>query len=80
MMSDGAMYKVGDSAGWTSIGDVDYKNWASSKNINVGDTISKSHKSQFARFFFVHSQFFCRILDTALKTHTHTHIMKKNDI
>ncbi|MED6115968.1 hypothetical protein PIB30_095769 [Stylosanthes scabra] len=33
--SHGAVYKVGDSAGWTIIGNVDYKAWASPKNFHV---------------------------------------------
>ena len=24
---DGTIYKVGDSAGWTTIGNIDYKQW-----------------------------------------------------
>ena len=39
--SDGAVYKVGDSAGWTTLGNIDYKKWAASKNFQVGDTISE---------------------------------------
>ncbi|KAH7577546.1 hypothetical protein JRO89_XS01G0265200 [Xanthoceras sorbifolium] len=35
-----AVHKVGDSAGWTTIGNVDYKKWASAKNFHVGDVIS----------------------------------------
>ncbi|KAI3449638.1 hypothetical protein Pfo_006303 [Paulownia fortunei] len=35
----GSVYKVGDSAGWTIIGNVDYNNWASSKTFQVGDTL-----------------------------------------
>lgn len=36
-----AIYKVGDSAGWALIGNVDYNAWASSKTFQVGDTLSK---------------------------------------
>ncbi|XP_038718176.1 early nodulin-like protein 1 [Tripterygium wilfordii] len=35
----GAVYRVGDSAGWTNQGGVDYKSWASSKTFYVGDII-----------------------------------------
>lgn len=35
----GAVYKVGDSAGWTVVGNVDYNKWASTKNFHVGDVI-----------------------------------------
>ncbi|OAY27927.1 mavicyanin [Manihot esculenta] len=38
-MIDAAVYKVGDSAGWTTIGNVDYKQWAATKTFQVGDTI-----------------------------------------
>ncbi|KAL3849871.1 hypothetical protein ACJIZ3_011753 [Penstemon smallii] len=36
---EGAVYKVGDSAGWSIIGNVDYNKWASSKNFRVGDIL-----------------------------------------
>ncbi len=39
---DAAVYKVGDSAGWTIIGNVDYKQWAATKTFQVGDTIGNS--------------------------------------
>ncbi|KAF3666199.1 hypothetical protein FXO37_10701 [Capsicum annuum] len=35
----GVVYKVGDSAGWTTIGNVDYKQWAANKTFSVGDVI-----------------------------------------
>ncbi|KAH9794326.1 Phytocyanin domain-containing protein [Citrus sinensis] len=38
-VSLGAVHKVGDSAGWTTLGNIDYNQWASSKNFHVGDTI-----------------------------------------
>lgn len=37
----GSVYNVGDSAGWTIIGNVDYNTWASSKTFQIGDTLSK---------------------------------------
>ncbi|BAT94045.1 hypothetical protein VIGAN_08061200 [Vigna angularis var. angularis] len=40
-VSDAAVYKVGDSAGWTTLGKIDYKKWAATKNFQIGDTISK---------------------------------------
>ncbi|KAI8004842.1 hypothetical protein LOK49_LG08G03008 [Camellia lanceoleosa] len=40
-VSMAAVYKVGDSAGWTIIGNIDYKAWAASKTFHVGDVISK---------------------------------------
>lgn len=41
-VSYAAVHKVGDSAGWTIIGNIDYKKWAANKNFQIGDTISKS--------------------------------------
>ncbi|XP_019422780.1 PREDICTED: mavicyanin-like [Lupinus angustifolius] len=41
------VYKVGDSDGWTIIGNVDYKNWASTKNFQLGDTIIFEYGAQF---------------------------------
>lgn len=35
----GAVYTTGDSAGWTTIGNVDYKQWAATKTFKLGDTI-----------------------------------------
>lgn len=37
----GDVYNVGDSDGWTSVSDVDYKHWSDTKQFHVGDTISK---------------------------------------
>ncbi|KAI3902057.1 hypothetical protein MKW98_013731 [Papaver atlanticum] len=36
-----ATYDVGDTSGWTSMGNIDYNKWSSSKSIHVGDTIRK---------------------------------------
>lgn len=36
-----AVYKVGDAAGWTTIGNIDYKKWAATKSFQVGDVIRK---------------------------------------
>lgn len=41
----GAVYKVGDSAGWTTIGNIDYKTWSATKTFQIGDTISKFHSN-----------------------------------
>ena len=40
-VSYAAVYKVGDSAGWTTLGTIDYRKWAATKNFQIGDTISK---------------------------------------
>ncbi|XP_028773975.1 mavicyanin-like [Neltuma alba] len=46
-VSYGAVYKVGDSAGWTTIGNINYKNWSATKNFQVGDVIIFEYNSQF---------------------------------
>lgn len=38
-MAVAAVYKVGDAAGWTIIGGVDYKQWAATKTFQLGDVI-----------------------------------------
>lgn len=53
-VSNGAVYKVGDSTGWTTIGNFDYKKWAATKTFQVGDTIrmcSSSLTPSFSVFF-----------------------------
>ncbi|KAF9664692.1 hypothetical protein SADUNF_Sadunf16G0044700 [Salix dunnii] len=42
-----AVYQAGDSAGWTSMGQVDYEEWASNKNFHVGDTLVFNYNNQF---------------------------------
>ncbi|KAL7600943.1 mavicyanin [Lactuca sativa] len=43
----GALYMVGDSAGWTTIGNVNYKQWAATKTFQFGDTIVFTYNKQF---------------------------------
>ncbi|XP_022869078.1 mavicyanin-like [Olea europaea var. sylvestris] len=43
----GSVYKVGDSAGWTIIGNVDYNTWASSKTFQIGDTLIFNYDAKF---------------------------------
>ncbi|KAM0952038.1 putative Phytocyanin domain, cupredoxin [Dioscorea sansibarensis] len=45
--SMGEVYKVGDSAGWTIIGNVNYTAWASSKKFKVGDILLFEYDTQF---------------------------------
>lgn len=45
--SYGAVYKVGDSAGWTTLGNINYKKWSATKNFQVGDIISMFHYHHF---------------------------------
>ncbi|XP_056864029.1 mavicyanin-like [Raphanus sativus] len=46
-LSKAAVYKVGDSAGWTTIANVDYKLWASTKTFHIGDTVLFQYNPQF---------------------------------
>ncbi|QCE08356.1 Cupredoxin [Vigna unguiculata] len=46
-VSDAAVYKVGDSAGWTTLGKIDYKKWAATKNFQIGDTIIFEYNDKF---------------------------------
>ncbi|VVB15176.1 unnamed protein product [Arabis nemorensis] len=46
-LSEAAVYKVGDSAGWTTIANVDYKLWASTKTFHIGDTVMFEYNPQF---------------------------------
>ncbi|GAB2245342.1 hypothetical protein Droror1_Dr00000835 [Drosera rotundifolia] len=41
------VYKVGDSVGWTTIGNFDYRQWAATKNFHVGDVINFEYPPQF---------------------------------
>ncbi|KAF5732513.1 hypothetical protein HS088_TW17G00040 [Tripterygium wilfordii] len=43
----GAVYNVGDTVGWTSVGGVDYNNWAASKNFQLGDSIVFNYNPKF---------------------------------
>ena len=52
-VSNAAVYKVGDSAGWTTIGNIDYKQWAATKTFKVGDIIRKFSSIQFHFGLFV---------------------------
>ncbi|OMP03742.1 Plastocyanin-like protein [Corchorus olitorius] len=47
MAAHAAVYKVGDSAGWTTIGNVDYKQWSATKTFQVGDVIIFEYNAQF---------------------------------
>ncbi|XVF21769.1 hypothetical protein REPUB_Repub12eG0118500 [Reevesia pubescens] len=46
-VSLGAVHKVGDSTGWTSLGNIDYTKWASTKSFHVGDSLFFEYNSQF---------------------------------
>ncbi|CAL9026061.1 unnamed protein product [Prunus brigantina] len=54
----GAVYRVGDSDGWTSRGLVDYNKWASPKDFHVGDTLIFAYNNQFHNVMEVSDQDF----------------------
>ncbi|KAH6821194.1 Cupredoxin superfamily protein [Perilla frutescens var. hirtella] len=45
--SVGSIHKVGDSAGWTTIANVDYYHWALTKSFQLGDVIVFEYNPQF---------------------------------
>ncbi|KMS95392.1 hypothetical protein BVRB_008710 [Beta vulgaris subsp. vulgaris] len=47
LSANAAVYKVGDSAGWTTIGNVDYKKWAATKTFSLSDVIVFQYNPQF---------------------------------
>ncbi|XP_051129319.1 mavicyanin [Andrographis paniculata] len=70
-VSNGAVYKVGDSAGWTTIGNVDYKKWAVSKNFQVGDVIVFEYNPQFHNVMRVtHADYRACNASSPMSTHT----------
>ncbi|KAF6156236.1 hypothetical protein GIB67_030239 [Kingdonia uniflora] len=46
-VSMAAVYKVGDTDGWTAMGNPDYVKWASSKTFAIGDTIVFEYNPQW---------------------------------
>ncbi|XP_020206058.1 mavicyanin [Cajanus cajan] len=46
-VSYAAVYKVGDSAGWTTLGNIDYRKWAATKNFQIGDSIIFEYNAKF---------------------------------
>ncbi|XP_051141934.1 mavicyanin-like isoform X2 [Andrographis paniculata] len=46
-ITQGSVYRVGDSPGWTIIGNVDYHSWSSSKTFRVGDTLIFEYDPRF---------------------------------
>ncbi|KAL3648946.1 hypothetical protein CASFOL_005349 [Castilleja foliolosa] len=44
---NGKVYKVGDSAGWTTIGNVNYTAWAYNNTFQLGDVIVFEYNPQF---------------------------------
>ncbi|KAG2727510.1 hypothetical protein I3760_01G160400 [Carya illinoinensis] len=69
--SDAAVHKVGDSAGWTTIGNVDYKQWAAAKTFRVGDIIIFKYNAQFHNVMRVtHAMYRTCNVSTPLDTFT----------
>ncbi|XP_009595241.1 mavicyanin [Nicotiana tabacum] len=70
-LSLGVNYKVGDSAGWTTIGNVDYKLWAANKTFQVGDTIVFKYNPQFHNVMQVtHAEYQSCNASSPIATHT----------
>ncbi|KAF8388029.1 hypothetical protein HHK36_026695 [Tetracentron sinense] len=70
-VSFATVYKVGDSAGWTTIGNVDYKKWASTKTFHVGDTVLFEYNSQFHNVMQVnHTDYKSCNITTPMATHS----------
>ncbi|KAK9282527.1 hypothetical protein L1049_005447 [Liquidambar formosana] len=70
-VSMATVYKVGDAAGWTIIGDVDYNKWAANKTFQVGDIITFEYNAQFHNVLQVkHAKF--RSCNTTAPVATYT--------
>ncbi|XP_019241060.1 PREDICTED: mavicyanin-like [Nicotiana attenuata] len=54
-LSTAAVYDVGDSKGWI-VGNVDYNDWASSKNFQVNDILSFNYNNKYHNVMQVSSQ------------------------
>ncbi|WCJ18650.1 Mavicyanin [Euphorbia peplus] len=46
-VSIATVYKVGDEAGWTSMGRVNYQRWSVGKTFHVGDVLFFNYNNQF---------------------------------
>ncbi|XP_042022607.1 mavicyanin-like [Salvia splendens] len=67
----GAVYKVGDSAGWTTIGNVDYKLWSSTKTFQLGDVIVFEYNPQFHNVMqVIHLEYKACNASSPISTHT----------
>ncbi|KAA8548627.1 hypothetical protein F0562_000311 [Nyssa sinensis] len=66
-----AVYKVGDSTGWTTIGNFNYTNWAATKSFEVGDVILFEYHPQFHNVMQVtHPDYKSCNASTPITTHT----------
>lgn len=69
--SIGAVYKVGNSAGWTTIGKVDYRQWAATKTFQLNDIILFEYSSQFHNVMQVkHAEYKSCNVSSPIATHT----------
>ncbi|KAK9725478.1 hypothetical protein RND81_05G146500 [Saponaria officinalis] len=65
------VYKVGEAAGWTTIGNVDYKDWAATKTFRIGDVISFQYNPQFHNVMQVnHAGYKACNASSPIATHT----------
>ncbi|CAK9186388.1 unnamed protein product [Ilex paraguariensis] len=70
-VSIAAVYKVGDSTGWTTIGNFDYKNWSATKTFQLGDIIRFEYNPQFHNVMQVkHPEFQSCNASSPIATHT----------
>ncbi|KAG5587796.1 hypothetical protein H5410_048230 [Solanum commersonii] len=66
-----AVYKVGESAGWTTIGNVDYKLWAATKTFQIGDVVVFQYSPQFHNVMQVtHAEYQSCNASAPIATHT----------
>ncbi|KDO40180.1 hypothetical protein CISIN_1g047479mg [Citrus sinensis] len=49
-------YTVGDNAGWTTQGKVDYYSWVDGKEFKVGDTLGESLKLRKNEKFYLQNE------------------------
>jgi len=69
-VSYAAVYKVGDSSGWTTLGKIDYKKWAATKNFQIADTISKfPHSKSNCMLCLGYCVGFCSLLADGRSNH-----------
>ncbi|KAK4434018.1 Mavicyanin [Sesamum alatum] len=67
----GAVHKVGDSSGWTTIGNVDYRQWAAAKTFQLGDIIVFEYNPQFHNVMQVtHAEYKACNASSPIATHT----------
>ncbi|XP_038906839.1 mavicyanin [Benincasa hispida] len=70
-MAVAAVYKVGDAAGWTIIGGVDYKQWAATKSFQLGDVIVFEYNPKFHNVMRVtHEMYKSCNVSRPIETHT----------